>query len=77
VDGSKASLEKYCIDKNVIFSKMGEIDAFKIVSGSLTGEMIAGAKERNLLLSPMRPEELYVYLTQDNKEDELKCLWKK
>lgn len=76
VDGRKEDLENFCKDKEILFTKSGEFDSFIIVLGRLTEEMILAAKEVNVILSQVRPEDICVYLTQDDKEDELKCLWK-
>lgn len=74
-DGSKENLDKYGYNKEVIFYKSGSFDSFNIILGSLTEEMVNDAKKQNISLSKVRPEEICMYLTQDNKEAELKCLW--
>jgi len=35
------------------------------------------ARQNGLRVSPVRPEDLCVYLTMENKEGELECLWQK
>jgi ABC-2 type transport system ATP-binding protein len=77
VDGSKLNVESYCIGKKVIFGRSGEFDNFKIVTGTLTEEMIFGARKNNISLSKVGPEELYLYMTQQNKEGDFECLWQK
>ncbi|KAB3529075.1 ATP-binding cassette domain-containing protein [Alkaliphilus serpentinus] len=76
-DGRGDVLKDYCRDKKVLYSKIGEFDSFSIIYGKLTEELIDMTKARNIALSKVRPEDLCGYLTQDHKEDELKCLWKK
>lgn len=76
-DGNWDSLEAFSRNKNIIYSKKGEMDSYNIISGALTVEEINQAREGNINLSKVRPEDLCLYLTQVNKEDELKCLWKK
>jgi ABC-2 type transport system ATP-binding protein len=76
-DGSRESLDKFCAGKEIIFTRNGEFDNFAIISGNASERMLRDAKSAGVDISQVRPEDLYVYLTQENKEDDLKCLWEK
>lgn len=74
VDGNSDSILNFTRDKKVIYSRTGLFDSFSIVFGNLKDE-ISIATKSNITLSALRPEDLCMYLTQENKEEELKCLW--
>ncbi|QUH26375.1 ATP-binding cassette domain-containing protein [Serpentinicella alkaliphila] len=74
VDGNADSILNFTRDKKVIYSRTGLLYSFSIVFGNLKDEMSIATKS-NITLSTLRPEDLCMYLTQENKEEELKCLW--
>jgi len=75
IDGAPAVIEQFISDKEVITWKVSELSCFAIVYESPEETTMETAKAQGLTISPVRAEELCVYLTQQNKEDELECLW--
>ena len=75
IDGTLAAIGGYAADKKVIAQKKSELGSFAVIYERCTEAVIETAKKQKLAVSPIRPEELCVYLTQPNKEAELECLW--
>jgi len=75
IDGSSSAVEQYIKGKNIITKKVSELSCFAIVYEPPTDRIIEEAKTQGLAVSPVRAEDLCVFLTQQNKEDELECLW--
>jgi len=75
IDGSSPAVEQYITGKNIITKKASELSCFAIVYEPPTEAIMEAAKAQGLAVSPVRAEELCVFLTQQNKEDELECLW--
>jgi len=75
VDGTMPAITRHTEGKNVISLKSNELNTYAVIYENPTSAAIEQAKAQGLTVSPVRPEDLCVYLTQQNKEDELKCLW--
>ena len=75
VDGSQTAIERYVADKNVIARKFGGVASYAIIYEPCAGGAAEAAKAQGLTVSSVRAEDLCVYLTRQNKEDELECLW--
>jgi len=75
VDGSQSAIEAYTANKNVIARKTSELSCFAVVYEPCTDAVAESAKKAGLLISAVRAEDLCVYLTKPDKEDELECLW--
>ena len=75
VDGNQSAIENYVANKKVIKRKASELNGFAVIYEPCTEAVTNEAKRQGLIISPVRAEELCVYLTQQNKEDELECLW--
>jgi len=75
IDGTQAAVDEYITGKKIISKKKSELSCFAIVNETYTDATIESAKAQGLTVSPVRAEELCIYLTQQNKEDELECLW--
>jgi ABC-2 type transport system ATP-binding protein len=75
IDGSQASVESFISGKNTIAHKKNEFSAFAVIYESHTENVEKTAKAQSLTVSTVRAEDLCVYLTRKNKEDELECLW--
>jgi ABC-2 type transport system ATP-binding protein len=75
VDGTRNSIDSFIPGKEVIYSKAGDIGSYSILRGSITEDILNASKNLNLELSQVRVEDLFVYLTKQNKEVELECLW--
>jgi len=77
LEGDVEALDKFCQGKEVISRKQGETGAAVVVFEEADKDCVQEAGARGLKLSAVRPEDLCVYLTRENKEGELKCLWQK
>ncbi|MCL1883630.1 MAG: ABC transporter ATP-binding protein [Defluviitaleaceae bacterium] len=75
VDGSLSKVNEYVSGKNVIGRNFSELSNFAIIYEKITDEVVESAKNQGLSISPLRAEELCVFLTQKNKGDEFECLW--
>lgn len=75
VDGSAEAVEAYIADKKVLAKKTTELSNYAITYEPLSPQAEQEAAQKGLTISSVRAEDLCVYLTHQNKEDELKCLW--
>jgi len=75
IDGISAVVEQYVSGKNIIAKKESELNCFAVIYEPLTEPAAQVATAQGLTISPVRAEDLCVYLTRQNKEDELECLW--
>ena len=75
VDGDPPSVEKYAEGKKVIARKTSDLSCFAVIHEPCTEAAAEIAAKQGLAVSTVRAEELCVYLTQQNKEDEMECLW--
>ena len=75
IDGDQASIEEFTANKEVIYRKVSGLSCFAVIYEPYTEAVMESAKRQGLSVSPVRAEELCIYLTQQNKEDELECLW--
>ena len=75
IDGTPSAIEQHISGKNVIANKSTELSSFAVVYEQPTDETVKSAKRHGLAVSPVRAEDLCVYLTRQNKEEELECLW--
>ena len=74
VEGEQSAIDAFVNGKNIIYKKTG-LAAESVVFEPLSESTLAEAKKRNLVVSAVRPEDLYIYLIKENKEGELECLW--
>lgn len=75
IDGTVSAIDGYTAGKKVIMLRKSDLGNFAIIYEKCTHDAIEQAKQQGLTVSHVRPEELCVYLTQENKEAELECLW--
>jgi len=75
LDGNIEVIEKYVKDKKVIYKKVNEMSSFAIIQEKYSENVMEAANEAGLELSPVRTEDLCVYLTRQDKEGEIECLW--
>lgn len=75
VDGDTAALKAFTSGKKIISENASELSNFAIVYEPLTEKSTSDAKTQGLSISPVRAEDLCIYLTRQNKEDEIECLW--
>ena len=76
VEGEKEAVDAFCAGKNTIYVKSG-MSGEAVVMEIFDDGVAAKAKQSRLNVSTVRPEDLCVYLTRENKEGELECLWQK
>ena len=75
LDGDKAALAAFMSGRRVIATKQSELQSFAVVYEPLTESVVSAAKAQGLEISPVRPEDLCIYLTKQNKKEEIECLW--
>jgi ABC-2 type transport system ATP-binding protein len=75
VDGSYSAVEGFVSGKKIIAQKKNEFSSFAVVYEPVTEKIMESAKAHGLSVSSVRAEDLCVYLTRQNKEEELECLW--
>ncbi len=75
LDGSEPLLDAFTATKKVIARQAGQLQSFAVVYEPLDEVTMAAAQRQGLQISPVRAEDLCVYLTARNKEEELACLW--
>ena len=75
LEGDQATLDAFIVDKDVIHRTAGETKSSAVVREPASERLIRETQEMNLRLSAVRPEDLYVYLTHENKGGDLECLW--
>jgi len=77
LEGDKAIIAKFAVGKDVIHHQVGETKSIAVVREPASDMLVREAREVDLNLSAVRPEDLYVYLTHENKGGDLECLWQK
>lgn len=75
VDGGESDLNAFATSKNVIYKSTSPLHSFMVIKEDITENVQAAAKNHNLSLSRIRPEELYVYLAGNVYEEGMECLW--
>jgi ABC-2 type transport system ATP-binding protein len=75
IDGNHAAVENFFSGKKTIAQKKNEFSGFAVVYEPVTEKVMESAKAHGLSVSSVRAEDLCVYLTRQNKEEELECLW--
>jgi len=75
IDGSKSAINEFSKDKNVIAEKASEMSDFAIIYEPYNDVIAEQARKFDITVSAVGAEDLCVYLTAQNKEDELACLW--
>jgi len=77
VDGETSLLNDFCSDKKVIAKQFSPMQSYMIIQEPLNEIVKQSALSRGLEISTVRPEDLCIYLTKQDKEEELQCLWTK
>ena len=75
VDGSYEAVLSFAKDKKTITITKNEMSCFAVIHEPINEEVTKSARLQGLTVSNVRAEDLCVYLTRQNKEDELACLW--
>jgi len=77
LEGEPDALDKFNQGRNVIWRTNGETGSAAVIYEKADEEAAENAARLGLRLSAVRAEDLCVYLTRENKEEELSCLWQK
>ncbi len=77
VDGSNSDLDSFSINRNMLYKNQKGLTSFVIIEEPMTEAVETQAKNCNLKISRISPEELYIYLTGNNYEGGLEKLWTK
>ena len=75
IDGSQADISNFIEGKKTLAVSKSDLSSFAVVYEPYTADAEKSAKSRGLTVSNVRAEDLCVYLTRQNKEEELECLW--
>lgn len=75
IDGDVQAVDSFASGKNVIARKASEVGCFAVIHEQFTEKAAESARSRDLNVSPVKTEDLCVYLTQQKKEGEFECLW--
>ena len=77
LDGEVSVLNDFCNNKKVISRHFSPMQNFLIIHEPLNEEVRKNAYARGLEIFAVSPEDLCIYLTKQDKEAELQCLWTK
>ncbi|MFI3326410.1 MAG: ABC transporter ATP-binding protein [Clostridia bacterium] len=75
VDGDIRSLEKFAYGKEILSKRQGEVQTYMIIKERINEEVKRKASEFDIKVSTLRAEEICIYLTGQEKEADLECLW--
>ncbi len=75
VDGENCKILEFTKDKNVLEIKNTPLKSFAVVQENISEKIKTEAKNLNLEVSSVNLEDLFVYLTKEDKGGELECLW--
>ena len=76
VEGEQKVVDAFLAGKNVIFKRTG-LSAEAVIYEPLTEAVTSEIKQLGMSVSTVRAEDICIYLTKENKEGELECLWQK
>ena len=76
VEGEKEAVNAFCSGRNTLFVKSG-MSGEAVIMERFDDEVAANAKQSGLRVSAVKPEDLCVYLTGEDREGELECLLQK
>jgi ABC-2 type transport system ATP-binding protein len=75
IDGEEARIASFIADKRTIAKKCKGLASFAVIYEPYNDESGTKAMAQGLTVSPVRAEDLCVYLTRQDKEEEFECLW--
>ncbi len=75
VDGNPDNLVNFIKDKKVLYKDFSNITSFAIIEGLITESLEIEISTNNLNISRISPEELYIYLTENNYNGGMEELW--
>jgi ABC-2 type transport system ATP-binding protein len=74
IEGEQLAIEAFAKNKKVIHQKPG-LQSQAVIHEPLTDIIQSEAGQNGLTVSAVRAEDLCIYLTKENKEGKLECLW--
>ena len=77
IDGAHGAVQGFVTGRNAIAHSKNELSSFAVIYEPHTESTVIAAKAQGLTVSTVRAEDLCVYLTSQNKKEELECLWQK
>ena len=75
VDGSHKAVQSFIVGKRTIAKRISDVSSFAVIYEPLSNSVSESVSSQGLTVSPVRAEDLCMYLTLQDKEDELACLW--
>lgn len=75
IDGSKEAITTFIVKRPVLYEEYKVTGSFAIINTGCDETAIKDAKQSGLTISKVKPEELYIHLTNHGKEMDLECLW--
>jgi ABC-2 type transport system ATP-binding protein len=77
VDGAREDIEIFIRNRYTLYKKYNTMSSFAIIDGNCDSDALKISKDLKLNISKVRPEELCVYITKQNGEEDIECLWEK
>ena len=75
VSGDEKILQEFCEGKNIIYKNEGSISSFAVINEEINEELEKEIKNRGLSAKLVKIEELLVYVNDENKGENVECLW--
>lgn len=75
IDGESSIIEDYMQTKNVLKYQNSPLQSYAIIYEDFSPALQYHIKELGLTVSAVSSEDLCIYLTKQNKEEALACLW--
>lgn len=75
VDGDYENISKFISGKQILTKRQGDFQSFAIVKERISEKELENAKKNDLKISTLRAEEICIYLTKQEEEADLECLW--
>lgn len=76
VEGSKEAINAFIIGRPILYTEHKITGSSAIIEAPLDTATEIDCKQRNLVISRVDPEELYIRKTGHGKEMDFECLWK-
>lgn len=76
IEGEKSAVDAFSVGKQIVYYRNG-ISCEAVIKEVFDDAIHVKTQKSGLKVSNVRPEDLCVYLTRENKEGELECLWQK
>lgn len=77
IDGSEEAVKAFAEKRDVLYEDHKTIGSFAIIEGQYDHIATKEGKDRNLIISKVRPEDLCIYKTIHGGKEDFECLWEK